>query len=134
MFGLLLLRMLLVLPAQTVAQDLQENLFQNECGEDSHESLRLTFHDAIAISQKLGPSAGGGADGSMLLFPTVEPNFLVNAGTEDSVNNLLPPSCERGGSGSVRWIMEKDPPDRSAQAMRSKYTDAPSLGAKYGKD
>ncbi|KAJ7105855.1 manganese peroxidase [Mycena epipterygia] len=73
-----------------VAQDLQENLFQNECGEDSHESLRLTFHDAIAISQKLGPSAGGGADGSMLLFPTIEPNYVANAGIDDSVNNLLP--------------------------------------------
>ncbi|KAJ7094788.1 manganese peroxidase [Mycena epipterygia] len=73
-----------------VAQDLQENIFQNECGEDSHEALRLTFHDAISISQKLGPSAGGGADGSMLLFPTVEPNFHANAGIDDSVNNLLP--------------------------------------------
>ncbi|KAJ7456124.1 manganese peroxidase [Mycena latifolia] len=73
-----------------LAQDLQENVFQNECGEDTHEALRLTFHDAIAISQKLGPSAGGGADGSMLLFPTIEPNFAANNGIDDSVNNLLP--------------------------------------------
>ncbi|KAJ6628150.1 manganese peroxidase [Mycena sp. CBHHK59/15] len=73
-----------------LAKDLQENIFQNECGEDAHEALRLTFHDAIAISQKLGPSAGGGADGSMLLFPTIEPNFEANNGIDDSVNNLLP--------------------------------------------
>ncbi|KAJ6619023.1 manganese peroxidase [Mycena sp. CBHHK59/15] len=73
-----------------LAQDLQESIFQNECGEDAHEALRLTFHDAIAISQKLGPSAGGGADGSMLLFPTIEPNFEANNGIDDSVNNLLP--------------------------------------------
>ncbi|KAJ7107985.1 manganese peroxidase [Mycena crocata] len=72
-----------------LAQDLQETIFQNECGEDAHEILRLTFHDAIAISQKLGPSAGGGADGSVLLFPTIEPNFAANNGIDDSVNNLL---------------------------------------------
>ena len=35
-----------------VISDLQKNLFDNgECGEEAHESLRLTFHDAIAISQ-----------------------------------------------------------------------------------
>ena len=34
-----------------VIQDIQENLFDGgECGEEVHESLRLTFHDAIAIS------------------------------------------------------------------------------------
>ncbi|KAJ7106689.1 substrate-free manganese peroxidase [Mycena epipterygia] len=73
-----------------LAQDLQQNIFQNECGEDAHEALRLTFHDAVAISQKLGPKAGGGADGSMLLFPTIEPLFAANNGIDDSVNNLLP--------------------------------------------
>nr|BAC06185.1 manganese peroxidase isoform 1 [Phanerochaete sordida] len=73
-----------------LAQDLQANLFQNDCGEDAHEVIRLTFHDAIAISQSQGPTAGGGADGSMLLFPTVEPNFGANNGIDDSVNNLIP--------------------------------------------
>ncbi|GJE90619.1 manganese peroxidase isoform 3 [Phanerochaete sordida] len=71
-------------------QDLQQNVFQNECGEDAHEVIRLTFHDAIAISRSQGPKAGGGADGSMLLFPTVEPNFAANNGIDDSVNNLIP--------------------------------------------
>ncbi|GJE85328.1 manganese peroxidase isoform 4 [Phanerochaete sordida] len=73
-----------------LAQDLQANLFQNDCGEDAHEVIRLTFHDAIAISQSQGPKAGGGADGSMLLFPTIEPNFEANNGIDDSVNNLIP--------------------------------------------
>ncbi|KAJ6576878.1 manganese peroxidase [Mycena vulgaris] len=77
-------------PFIPLTKDLQKNLFQNECGEDAHEAIRLTFHDAISISQRLGPSAGGGADGSMLLFPTVEPNFDANDGIDDSVNNLLP--------------------------------------------
>ncbi|KAJ7463987.1 manganese peroxidase [Mycena latifolia] len=72
-----------------LAQDLQANLFQNECGEDTHEALRLTFHDAITISQSKGPSVGGGADGSVLLFPTLEANFPANNGIDDMVNNLL---------------------------------------------
>ncbi|KAJ3759576.1 manganese peroxidase [Lentinula raphanica] len=73
-----------------LAQDLTANLFENQCGETAHEVLRLSFHDAIAISQSLGPSAGGGADGSMLIFPDVEPNFAANLGISDSVNDLAP--------------------------------------------
>lgn len=40
--------------------------------------------------QKQGKFPGGGADGSMLLFPDVEPNFAANAGISDSVDVLLP--------------------------------------------
>ncbi|KAJ6615080.1 heme peroxidase [Mycena sp. CBHHK59/15] len=61
-----------------LGKDLQENIFQNECGEDAHEALRLTFH------------SGGGADGRMLLFPTCMPELETNNGIDDSVNNLLP--------------------------------------------
>ncbi|CAK5261862.1 unnamed protein product [Mycena citricolor] len=73
-----------------IVKDLQENVFENLCSEDAHEVLRLTFHDAIAISQSLGASAGGGADGSMLLFPTVEPFYGANDGLDNSINNLIP--------------------------------------------
>ncbi|OCH85297.1 manganese-dependent peroxidase precursor [Obba rivulosa] len=73
-----------------LAEDLQNLVFQGDCGEDAHETIRLTFHDAIAISQSLGPSAGGGADGSMLIFPLVEPEFHASNGIDDSVNNLIP--------------------------------------------
>ncbi|KAJ3551315.1 hypothetical protein NM688_g4779 [Phlebia brevispora] len=73
-----------------LAQDLQSEVLQNDCGEDAHEIIRLTFHDAIAISRSQGPKAGGGADGSMLLFPLVEPEFSANNGISDSVNNLIP--------------------------------------------
>ncbi|EKM55986.1 uncharacterized protein PHACADRAFT_256980 [Phanerochaete carnosa HHB-10118-sp] len=69
---------------------LQNNLFMEDCGEDAHEVIRLTFHDAIAISRSQGPTAGGGADGSMLIFPTVEPSFSANNGIGDSVDNLIP--------------------------------------------
>jgi cytochrome c peroxidase len=73
-----------------LAQDLIENLFEGECGEKAHEVLRLSFHDAIAISQSQGPKAGGGADGSMLIFPDIEPNFTANAGIIGGVDDLLP--------------------------------------------
>ena len=34
-----------------ILEDIQANLFDGgECGEEVHESLRLTFHDAIGIS------------------------------------------------------------------------------------
>ncbi|KAF7300132.1 Manganese peroxidase H3 [Mycena kentingensis (nom. inval.)] len=95
---------------RNLAKDLQKTLFENECNEDAHEVIRLTFRssssrrrantvnfvdrsffadDAIAISQK-NPSGGGGADGSMLIFPEVEPNFDANAGIDESVDSLLP--------------------------------------------
>ncbi|EJD02660.1 manganese peroxidase 3 [Fomitiporia mediterranea MF3/22] len=69
--------------------DLQENLFDGECGEDVHESLRLTFHDAIGFSRS-GKLKGGGADGSMILFSDIETNFAANAGIDDSVDALSP--------------------------------------------
>ncbi|KAF7800256.1 hypothetical protein EIP86_011503 [Pleurotus ostreatoroseus] len=73
-----------------LAAALQSEVLMGDCGEDAHELVRLIFHDAIAISQSKGPSAGGGADGSMLIFPTVEPAFFANLGISDSVNNLIP--------------------------------------------
>ncbi|EJD02559.1 manganese peroxidase 3 [Fomitiporia mediterranea MF3/22] len=69
--------------------DLQQNLFQGECGEDVHESLRLTFHDGVSFSLT-GQFAGGGADGSILLFSDIETNFAENAGTEDGTDALAP--------------------------------------------
>ncbi|KAF5393272.1 hypothetical protein D9757_000447 [Collybiopsis confluens] len=71
------------------SSDLTENFFENECSEKAHEVLRLSFHDAIAFSQSKGPSAGGGADGSML-FPDVEPNYAANNGIMDIVEELAP--------------------------------------------
>ena len=43
----------------------------------------------LALTVVLARS-GGGADGSMLIFPTVEPAFFANLGIADSVNNLIP--------------------------------------------
>ncbi|KAI5118920.1 hypothetical protein M0805_003744 [Coniferiporia weirii] len=70
-----------------VADDLQENKFDHECGEDAHESLRLTFHDAIGFSAS-GKFRGTGADGSIMLFGNTELNDPANDGVSDAVNNL----------------------------------------------
>ena len=69
--------------------DLQNNLFDNECGEDVHESLRTTFHDAIGFSQS-GQLKGGGADGSIILFSDTELTFAANDGIDDPVAALAP--------------------------------------------
>ncbi|GJJ15801.1 hypothetical protein Clacol_010079 [Clathrus columnatus] len=79
-------------PFFSLRDDLQANLFQGQCGEDVHEVVRLTFHDAITFSEQLqreGQFAGGGADGSVLVFPTVEANFPANLGISDSIDNLV---------------------------------------------
>ena len=67
--------------------DLQTNLFENECGETVHETLRLTFHDAIGFSSS-GALSGGGADGSIMIFRDTELAFVANAGVDDGANDL----------------------------------------------
>lgn len=52
-----------------------------------HESLRLTFHDAIGFSPTLG---GGGADGSIFYFDETETAFHANAGIDDIVDVQTP--------------------------------------------
>ncbi|KAF7440310.1 Versatile peroxidase vpl2 [Pleurotus ostreatus] len=77
-----------------VLDDIQENLFDGgECGEEVHESLRLTFHDAIGFSPALtrqGKFGGGGADGSIMLFSDIETNFAANNGVDDIVEQQKP--------------------------------------------
>ncbi|THH03507.1 hypothetical protein EW145_g6201 [Phellinidium pouzarii] len=73
----------------SLRDDLQTNLFEGECGEDVHESLRLTFHDGVSFS-KSGAFKGDGADGSILLFGNIETNFSENLGTDDGVDALAP--------------------------------------------
>ncbi|KAJ7796465.1 fungal versatile peroxidase from pleurotus Eryngii [Mycena olivaceomarginata] len=70
-----------------VLEDILPNMFDNECGDDAHAALRLSFHDAIGFSPKHG---GGGADGSIITFGATELNFPANAGLDDAVNTELP--------------------------------------------
>ncbi|TBU54991.1 manganese peroxidase isozyme precursor [Dichomitus squalens] len=77
-----------------VLDDIQENLFDgSQCGEETHESLRLTFHDAIGFSPALfrqGKFGGGGADGSIMHFADIETNFHANGGIDDIVETQRP--------------------------------------------
>ncbi|RDB18165.1 Versatile peroxidase VPL2 [Hypsizygus marmoreus] len=83
-----------------VLDDIQENLFDGaECGEEVHESLRLTFHDAIGFSPKLsrqGKFGGGGADGSLMAHSDVETLFNANNGIDDIVEVQRPFAIKHG--------------------------------------
>ncbi|KAI0078423.1 peroxidase MNP1, partial [Panus rudis PR-1116 ss-1] len=75
-----------------IRDDIQQNLFHNECGEEAHESLRLTFHDAVAFGKgkqsgltSFWYSRGGGADGSIITFSDIETKFHANDGTDEIV-------------------------------------------------
>ncbi|KAK7052082.1 peroxidase [Favolaschia claudopus] len=71
-----------------ILEDIQANLFDGgECGEEVHESLRLTFHDAIGFSPSKG---GGGADGSIFYFDSDETAFPANNGIDDIVDAQTP--------------------------------------------
>lgn len=70
-----------------VVEDLKMNLFKNRCGGEAHAVLRLTFHDAIGISSKLG---GGGADGSILVYREIELQDRSNAGLKKALDILEP--------------------------------------------
>ncbi|KAJ6606845.1 manganese peroxidase 3 [Mycena sp. CBHHK59/15] len=78
-----------------ILDDIQANLFDGgECGEEVHESLRLTFHDAIGFSPTLDDAdhlnSGGGADGSIVTFDEIETAFSANAGIDDIVDVQRP--------------------------------------------
>ncbi|KAJ8481169.1 hypothetical protein ONZ45_g4163 [Pleurotus djamor] len=85
-----------------VLDDIQENLFDGaECGEEVHESLRLTFHDAIGFSPKLtkqGKFGGGGADGSIMAHSEIETAFHANGGIDDIVEVQRPFAIKHGVS------------------------------------
>ncbi|KAF8895143.1 manganese peroxidase 2 [Infundibulicybe gibba] len=67
-----------------VLDDIQANLFD---GANVHESLRLTFHDAIGFSPTKG---GGGADGSIVTFSDIETAFHANNGIDGIVEVQKP--------------------------------------------
>ncbi|KAK7461372.1 fungal class II heme-containing peroxidase [Stygiomarasmius scandens] len=67
-----------------IVDALQSDFFDGgECGEEVHESLRLTFHDAIGFSPSQG---GGGADGSIIVFDDIETTFHANNGIDEIVD------------------------------------------------
>ncbi|KAJ8469077.1 hypothetical protein ONZ45_g17014 [Pleurotus djamor] len=71
-----------------IIDDLQKNLFDNgKCTEGAHEALRLIFHDAVGFSTTEG---GGGADGSIITFSSIEAPFPGNEGIDDTVAHMAP--------------------------------------------
>ncbi|TBU21877.1 manganese peroxidase [Dichomitus squalens] len=69
-----------------VLDDIQENLFHGgQCGEDAHEALRLTFHDAIAFSPALTA-----ADGSIMAHSSDELADPANNGLDDIIEFQRP--------------------------------------------
>jgi cytochrome c peroxidase len=71
-----------------VLKDIQANLFDGgKCGEDAHSALRIAFHDAIGWSET--KDLGGGADGSIAVFP-VELTYHANGGIDDIVASQKP--------------------------------------------
>ncbi|GLB44307.1 putative the amino acid sequence converted into a structural homology model presents the general folding and conserved residues forming the active site and substrate oxidation sites of a [Lyophyllum shimeji] len=85
-----------------VMDDIQANLFDGgECGEEMHESLRLTFHDAIGFSPALfrqGKFGGGGADGSIMHHADIETVFHANNGIDGIVEVQRPFAIKHGVS------------------------------------
>ncbi|KAI0081249.1 melanin-decolorizing enzyme [Panus rudis PR-1116 ss-1] len=76
-------------PLFAVRDDIQKGLFDGgECGEEVHESLRLTFHDAIGIGSS--GYAGGGADGSIIIFDDIETKFHANNGVDEIIGEQKP--------------------------------------------
>ncbi|KAJ8469427.1 hypothetical protein ONZ51_g9000 [Trametes cubensis] len=90
-----------------IRDDLQKNLFDGGlCNAEAHESLRLTFHDAIAISPALeaqGIFGGGGADGSIAIFSEIETGFHPNIGLDEVVEKQRP-FIERHNLGVADFI------------------------------
>ncbi|TFK68125.1 manganese peroxidase 2 [Pluteus cervinus] len=79
-----------------VLKDIQNEVFDgSKCGEEAHESIRLAFHDAISYSPRLG---GGGADGSIMMYPEIETKYAENAGLDDIVHRQRPFALKHGVS------------------------------------
>ncbi len=130
--------------------NIQQNLFDGgECGDEVHESLRLTFHDAIGFSLSQGRSgyaaplislkistklrnSGGGADGSIMIFSDIETKYQANGGLDDIVMMQARCLSECGGKDVVSpgdlcvlvassIFLEADRPAASSSLARSGF-------------
>ncbi|KAJ7863943.1 putative peroxidase [Mycena olivaceomarginata] len=69
-----------------VLDDLQTNLFEGKCGDDAHDALRLSFHDAIGFfSQRSVQLINVHLDGSLIKFADIELDYAANEGLESIV-------------------------------------------------
>ncbi|KAJ6529008.1 fungal versatile peroxidase from pleurotus Eryngii [Mycena capillaripes] len=72
---------------EPVLADIIPNMFLNECGDDAHGALRLSFHEVVGFSPSEG---GGGADGSIIVFSDTERTYPANAGLDDPIDTEVP--------------------------------------------
>ncbi|KAJ3147434.1 hypothetical protein HDU86_007984 [Geranomyces michiganensis] len=70
----------------TVRNDILRDVFEGKCNDNAKRAIRLMFHDAGTYSRTY---KDGGADGSLLLFPS-ELARPDNAGLEEVVEALIP--------------------------------------------
>ena len=73
----------------SLADDLQETLFDGQCSIEANDAIRLAIHDALGFSLS-GQLQGNGADGSIITFADIETSFVENAFTADAVDELQP--------------------------------------------
>lgn len=64
-------------------------IFLGVCQENVHSLVRIAFHDAI-IGFSLNSNKGGGADGSMIQFGSIELAYHANEGIDFIVDFLQP--------------------------------------------
>ena len=121
-----------------VIQDLQTNLFDGgECGEEVHESLRLTFHDAIGISPAIAARGQFGFvhflarlsncadERTEVEAPTVpSPSSRTSRPTSTPTSVSTRSSTSRGRSSSVTT---SPPPTSSSSPAPSVSPTAPVL-------
>ncbi|KLO10400.1 manganese peroxidase 3 [Schizopora paradoxa] len=72
----------------SLADELQSSVFKNICFEEAHHALRLSFQDAIGFSLQDGPTSGGGADGSIIIFENTELKDPANSGIDVAINDI----------------------------------------------
>ncbi|KAF8493848.1 heme peroxidase, partial [Gautieria morchelliformis] len=77
-------------PCFVLRDDLQNNAFSHQCGENTHEAARLSFRRSIPRQRYRELPAGGGADRSMLILPNIELNFHADLRISDSLELLTP--------------------------------------------
>ncbi|ETW80401.1 low redox class II peroxidase [Heterobasidion irregulare TC 32-1] len=75
-------------PLFSLRDQLQRDFFEGECDFESRGSLRLAFHDAVGYSLS-NPNGGGGADGSIMQFASIENAYDANLGIDEIVNAQL---------------------------------------------
>ncbi|KAF8960671.1 heme peroxidase [Flammula alnicola] len=81
---------LVLVDIQQSSQYSNKQLFDTpSCSQNAREILHLAFHDAMGFSRS-SPGLGGGADGSILTFSSIEETYPNNPQLQSAIENLKP--------------------------------------------